>query len=301
MRIWKHRRQKANRSSFSEHFSIVIGAGSGLSTAAGFTYYGERYEKYFSDFKEKYNIPGMYEGGFYPYENLETYWAWWARHIYVNRYIDPDKDVYKNLFKLVQDKDYFVITTNVDHMFQKSGFDKKRMFYMQGDYGLWQCVNPCHQVTYDNEEQIKEMLLATNFLVEKDGRYEIDLANKANWKMAIPSELIPYCPDCNEPMTMNLRCDDTFVQDEGWYAAKNRYDEFIKRHEGSHVLYLELGVGGNTPVWIKYPFWRMTNSNPKATYACLNYGEVYAPGEIKKQSICIDADIDKVFSELANK
>ncbi len=278
--------------------AIVIGAGAGLSTAAGYTYNGERFDRYFSDFKEKYGISDMYSGGFYPFPDMETYWGWWARHIYVNRYDQPENEVYKNLLHLVEGKNYFVITTNVDHQFQLSGFDKERLFYMQGDYGLWQCVSPCHQATYDNEKQVREMLLATGFLTVKDGKYEVDFANKDKWSMKIPTELIPYCPDCDEYMNMNLRCDDTFVQDDGWYAAKARYEEFIKKQENSHVLYLELGVGANTPVWIKYPFWRMTNRNPKAAYACLNYGEAYAPGEIMKQSICMDGDIAEVLREL---
>ncbi len=278
--------------------AIVIGAGAGLSAAAGYTYSGERFDRYFSDFRDKYGIKDMYSGGFYPFPNMETYWAWWARHIYVNRYDQPGNEVYKNLLSLVRDKDYFVITTNVDHQFQLSGFDKKRLFYMQGDYGLWQCVTPCHQVTYDNEKQVREMLLATGFLIEKDGKQEIDFANKDSWKMEIPTELIPYCPDCNEPMNMNLRCDDTFVQDDGWYAAKARYDEFIRRHENLHVLYLELGVGANTPVWIKYPFWQMTAKNEKAAYACLNFGEAYAPSDIAKRSICIDSDIASVIKKM---
>jgi len=278
--------------------AIVIGAGAGLSTSAGYTYSGERFYRYFSDFKEKYGISDMYSGGFYPFPDMETYWGWWARQIYVNRYDQPENEVYKNLLGLVQDKNYFVITTNVDHQFQLSGFDKKRLFYMQGDYGLWQCVSPCRQVTYDNEKQVREMLLATGFLTVKDGKYEIDFANKSNWKMEIPTELIPYCPDCDEYMNMNLRCDDTFVQDDGWYAAKAQYETFIKEHEKGHVLYMELGVGANTPVWIKYPFWRMTNNNPEAVYACLNYGEAYAPREIVKRSICLDGDIAEALRKL---
>ncbi len=278
--------------------AIVIGAGAGLSTAAGYTYSGERFDRYFTDFKDKFGIQDMYSGGFYPFPDMETYWGWWARHIYVNRYDQPENEVYKDLLGLVQDKNYFVITTNVDHQFQLSGFDKKRLFYMQGDYGLWQCVSPCHQVTYDNEKQVREMLLATEFLVLKDGKYEIDFANKDNWKMEIPKELIPYCPDCDEPINMNLRCDDTFVQDDGWYAAKAQYETFIKEHENGHVLYLELGVGANTPVWIKYPFWRMTNNNPEAVYACLNYGEAYAPREIVERSICLNGDIAEALRKL---
>lgn len=259
--------------------AVIIGAGSGLSASAGLTYSGERFERYFSDFIEKYHIPDIYSGGFYPYGTPEEYWAWWSRHIYYNRYVAVPKPVYENLLDLVKDKDYFVITTNVDHCFQKAGFDKKRLFYTQGDYGLWQCSKPCHQKTYDNESIVKQMV---------DRQRD----------MKIPEELIPYCPVCGKPMTMNLRCDNTFVEDEGWHKAAERYTEFVRRHEKVKVLYWELGVGANTPAIIKYPFWRMTACNPKAIYACVNYGEATAPNEIKKQSICIDADIGKVLSDL---
>lgn len=251
---------------------IVIGAGAGLSASAGMSYSGERFQKYFSDFYEKYGITDMYSGGFYPYSTLEEYWAWWSRHILINRYDCPIGQPYLDLLELVKEKDYFVLTTNVDHQFQRAGFDKKRMFYMQGDYGLWQCFAPCHNETYDNRETVEKMVME-----QKD--------------MKIPSYLIPRCPKCGKPMTMNLRCDDTFVQDSGWYAAQQQYQDYVRRHENLHMLYLELGVGGNTPVWIKYPFWKMTHANPKAVYACINQQEAYVPREIQKQSICIDADI----------
>ena len=259
--------------------AIVIGAGAGLSTAAGFTYDGERFEKYFSDFHEKYGIPDMYSGGFYPFNTLEEYWAWWSRQILVNRYDCPVGKVYKDLLELVKDKDYFVLTTNVDHQFQRAGFDKKRLFYTQGDYGLWQCSKPCHDKTYDNEKIVRAMIEQ-----QKD--------------MRIPTELIPRCPICGKPMTMNLRCDDTFVQDEGWYKAAECYDDFIRRHQHLHVLYLELGVGMNTPGIIKYPFWQMTAKNPKAVYACINMGQAYCPENITHQAICIDADIAKVLDKI---
>lgn len=252
--------------------AIVIGAGAGLSTAAGFTYSGERFEKYFSDFIEKYNFRDMYSGGFYPFESLEEHWAYWSRYIYVNRYMDVDNGTYKGLFELVKDKDYFVLTTNVDHQFQKAGFDKHRLFYTQGDYGLFQCSEPCCQKTYDNEDIIRKMY-----------------AEQEN--MRILTELIPRCPKCGKPMTMNLRADDKFVQDEGWYRAAERYEEFLRRHENLHILFLELGVGYNTPAIIKYPFWKMTAKNPKAVYACLNFGEAFCPDQIKSQAICINADI----------
>ena len=252
--------------------AVVIGAGAGLSTSAGLTYSGERFEKNFGDFKEKYGIRDMYSGGFYPFESLEEYWAWWSRHIMVNRYERAPKPVYDNLRKLVEGKDYFVLTTNVDHQFQLAGFDKKRLFYTQGDYGLWQCSEPCHQRTYDNEEIVRRM-----WAEQRD--------------MKIPSELAPRCPVCGKPMIMNLRCDDTFVQDDGWYAAAQRYEDFLRRHSGLRVVFLELGVGGNTPVIIKYPFWKYTVENPNALYACVNFQEAFAPKEIAARSVCVESDI----------
>lgn len=252
--------------------AIVIGAGAGLSASAGFDYGGERFERYFLDFYKKYGITDMYSGGFYPYETPEEYWAWWSRHILVNRYDCPVGKPYSDLLRIVEDKDYFVLTTNVDHQFQRAGFDKRRLFYTQGDYGLWQCSEPCHSKTYDNEETVRAMA-------------------KLQTDMRVPTELIPKCPVCGKPMTMNLRCDDSFVQDDGWYKAANRYEDFIRRHKDLHILYLELGVGMNTPVIIKYPFWQMTAKNPKAVYACINKGQAVCPQEISDRSICIDSDI----------
>ena len=259
--------------------AVVIGAGAGLSTAAGFTYSGERFQRCFADFIGKYHFKDMYSGGFYPFETLEEHWAYWSRYIDINRYMDVDNGTYKMLFELVQNKDYFVLTTNVDHQFQKAGFDKHRLFYTQGDYGLFQCSEPCHNVTYDNEEVIRRMV-----------------AEQKN--MRIPSELVPKCPKCGKPMTMNLRCDDTFVQDEGWYKASERYSDFLRRHEGMHILFLELGVGFNTPVIIKYPFWQMTAKNPNAVYACVNFDEAFCPEELKDNSICINGDIAEVLRDI---
>ncbi|MBR3042946.1 MAG: Sir2 silent information regulator family NAD-dependent deacetylase [Oscillospiraceae bacterium] len=259
--------------------AIVVGAGAGLSTAAGFTYSGARMQQYFADFVEKYGFRDMYTGGFYPFPTPEEQWAYWSRYIYINRYMDADNGTYKRLFELLKDKDYFVLTTNVDHQFQKAGFDKHRLFYTQGDYGLWQCSEPCHQKTYDNEETVRAMVAQ-----QKD--------------MRVLAELVPHCPVCGKPMSMNLRADDTFVEDEGWHAAAERYEEFLRRHEGMHVLYLELGVGMNTPAIIKFPFWRMTYDNPDAVYACVNFGEAYVPEQIRKQSICINGDIHDVLCRL---
>ena len=259
--------------------AVVIGAGAGLSSAAGFTYTGERFEKHFSDFGKKYGFDDMYYGGFYPYRTQEEFWAYWSRYIYINRYLDAPTDLYNRLLELVKDKDYFVITTNVDHCFQKAGFDKKRLFYTQGDYGLFQCSEPCCQETFDNEEIIKAM-------------YE------QQKNMKIPSELIPKCPYCDKPLTTNLRADDKFVQDDGWYKARKRYTDFIRRHKDLNILYLEIGVGYNTPVIIKYPFWQMTAQNSNATYACINMGEASCPKEIERQSIYIDADIANILEKL---
>ena len=261
--------------------AVVIGAGSGLSTAAGFIYTGERFETYFSDFARKYGFRDMYSGGFYPFDTQEEYWAYWSRYIYINRYQDAPKPVYEDLFKLVQDKDYFVITTNVDHCFQKAGFDKKRLFYTQGDYGLFQCSEPCCQETFDNEAVIREMV-------------------RRQENMKIPTGLLPTCPHCGRPLTMNLRCDDTFVEDEGWHRAAERYENFLRTRAGQKILFLELGVGYNTPVIIKYPFWQMTAKNPNAIYACINQGQAVCLPEIKKRSICMDADIEQVLQSMSD-
>ena len=285
-RIWT----KPSTNSFSEQIkklqtvlqdcdAVVIGAGAGLSTSAGFTYNGERFEQNFSDFAEKYGFSDMYSGGFYPYPTQEEYWAYWSRYIFLNRYQDAPKPVYGDLLKLVAGKDYFVITTNVDHCFQKAGFDKKRLFYTQGDYGLFQYSGPCCQETFDNEAVIREMM-------------------ERQEDMKIPTELLPVCPHCGRPLTMNLRADDSFVEDEGWHRAAERYENFLRTRAGEKILFLELGVGYNTPVIIKYPFWRMTAKNPNAIYACINRGQAVCPEEIEKQSICIDADIGSVLQTL---
>mgnify|MGYP001851612601 FL=1 len=259
--------------------AILVGAGAGLSTSAGFTYSGRRFEENFPDFIEKYGFQDMYSAGFYPYKTLEEYWAYWSRYIYINRYEQVPKKVYDDLLTLVQGKDYFVLTTNVDHCFQKTGFDGNRLFYTQGDYGLWQCSKPCHNRTYNNEAVVRKMV-----------------AKQKN--MRIPSELVPYCPICGAPMSMNLRADATFVEDSGWHKAADRYQDFLHRYKGLKILYLELGVGSNTPGIIKYPFWQMTYQNPKATYACINLSEAYVPVEITQKSICIEEDIGKVLGQL---
>ena len=267
------------RAALDEADALVIGAGAGLSTSAGFAYDGERFRKYFADFEAKYGFHDMYSGGFYPYASPEEHWAYWSRYILVNRYTDAPKPVYESLLRLVKDKDYFVITTNVDHCFQKAGFDKKRLFYTQGDYGLFQCSEPCCRETWDNEAVIRQMVAE-----QKD--------------MKIPSALVPRCPHCGKPLTMNLRADDSFVEDEGWHAAAERYANFLRTREGQKILFLELGVGYNTPVIIKYPFWQMTAKNPRATYACINRGEAFCPAEIADRAVCIDGDIGDILTRI---
>lgn len=259
--------------------AIVVGAGAGLSTSAGFTYSGERFQRYFSDFIEKYGFSDMYTAGFHSFATEEEKWAYWSRHIYYNRYVPAPKPVYENLLKLLKDKDYFVITTNVDHQFQKAGFDKQRLFYTQGDYGLFQCSKPCHQKTYDNEKLIIRMI-----------------AEQKN--MRIPSSLVPRCPICGRKMDVNLRSDETFVEDDGWHAASKRYEDFINKHQDDKVLYLDLGCGSNTPIIFKVPFLKWTMQNINATYATINLGEAFTVEQIKDRSIVIDADVNEVFNLL---
>ena len=286
---------KRLKKALDECDAVVIGAGAGLSTSAGLTYSGERFETYFFDFKEKFGIRDMYSGGFYPFQNEETLWAWWARHIYFNRYIDSPKPVYENLLSLVRDKDYFVLTTNVDHRFQRAGFDKKRLFYTQGDYGLFQSVDPKIKKTFDNEEWVTKAIAAQGFVRDEDGFFTVP--EDKNIKITIPTELIPRCPVSGGKVTMNLRSDDSFVEDDGWHEAAERYENFIRTRKGK-VLFLELGVGYNTPIIIKIPFWNMTVQNPKATYACINQGEAVTLEEIAGRSICIDGDIGEVIEKL---
>lgn len=279
--------------------AVVVGAGSGLSTAAGYVYTGERLETYFSDFVNVYGIPDMYSGGFYPYRTPEDFWGFWCRYIWVNRYAPIPSDLYERLFDVVKGKDYFVLTTNVDHCFQRSGFDKQRLFYTQGDYGLYQSSEPAGATahkTYDNYESIREMILSEGYRIDDDGNLVVP--DGVTVTMSVPTALVPICPDDGKPMTTNLRADEKFVEDAGWHAAADRYSAFIDGHRSGRVLYLELGVGMNTPVIIKYPFWKFTQDNPDAFYVCVNLDEAYCPRDIAKRSLCVDAGIDKVVEAL---
>ena len=256
--------------------AIVIGAGAGLSTAAGFEYGGQYFLNNFPEMHEKYGYTDMYSAGFHDFSTSEEKWGYWSKFIYLQRYKEGAKPLYKRLFELVKDKDYFVITTNVDHQFQLAGFDKNRLFYTQGDYGLFQCSKPCHNKTYDNEKNVLEMVNT-----QKDG--------------LIPSSLIPHCPVCGEEMNTNLRSDNTFVEDEGWHKASKRYTDFIESHKNKKILFLELGVGFNTPGIIKVPFIQMTHNFKDAFYVCINKGQTYIPKEIKSKAIAVDIDINEVI------
>lgn len=258
---------------------ILIGAGAGLSTSAGFLYDGKRFEDNFKDYIKKYGFTDMYSAGFYNFPTLEEYWAYFSLYVYINRFDIEENETYLNLYKIVKDKNYFVITTNVDGRFIDSKFDKDKIFAVQGDFALFQCSKPCRQETFYNEKYIREMI-------------------KYKKEMKIPTELIPKCPYCGRNMSMNLRADDTFVQDKNWDEQKSRYEKFLKMSDNSKILFLELGVGFNTPSIIKYNFWRMTLNNKKSVYASINLGECYCASDIEERSICIDYDIAEVLKKL---
>ena len=278
--------------------AVIIGAGAGLSTAAGFVYTGERFDRYFGDFSRKYDFRDMYSGGFFPYPSPGEFWAYWSRYIWINRYMDAPKSTYSDLYRLVKDKDYFVLTTNVDHCFQKAGFDKKRLFYTQGDYGLFQCTEPCCQKTWDNEDTVRKMVLAQGFTIGEHN--ELSLPEGTEAGMTVPGDLLPKCPNCGRPLTMNLRSDSKFVEDEGWQAAAVEYEAWLTQHRDWKVVYLEIGVGYNTPGIIKYSFWQEVYRNKNAVYACLNMEEDRVPEEIAGRSILIGGDSARVIAELVS-
>lgn len=259
--------------------AVMIGAGAGLSESAGLNYGGERFRRHFSDFEVKYGFHDMYSGGFYDYPSPEEYWAFWSRYVMINRYSEIPGTVYYDLLELMHGREYFILTTNVDHCFQRAGFEKERIFYTQGDYGLFQCSVPCRQETFWNEAVIARM-----YSEQKD--------------MRVPSELIPKCPYCGSPMTMNLRADDRFVEDAGWRRAAKRCEDFVAKHENSRMLFLELGVGYNTPGIIKYPFIKMTLKTPDAAYVCVNREAFPVPEGIADRSVCAEGDIGEFIKEL---
>ena len=278
--------------------AVIVGAGAGLSASAGYEYAGPRFERYFSDFRDALGMRDMYSGSFFPFADEGQRWAFWSRLIWLNRYAPIPGETYDLLRDLVAERDHFVLTTNVDHCFQRAGFDGRRLFYTQGDYGLWQCSRPCHDRTYDNRSQVREMLLCQGFTIAEDDGL-LPPGDGSPLRMEVGDELVPRCPVCGEPMAMNLRADETFVEDEGWHRACGRYQDFLRRHEGTRLLLLELGVGGNTPGIIKYPFWQLAARGRHVTYACVNRGEACCPVEIADRSVLLDADITDVLRRLA--
>ncbi|MDF2856639.1 MAG: Sir2 silent information regulator family NAD-dependent deacetylase [Neobacillus sp.] len=250
---------------------ILVGGGAGLSSAAGLTYSGKRFTEYFADFKEKYGFTDMYSGTFYSFKTQEERWAHWARHIDVNRYLMPATQLYKEILELVMLKKYFVISTNVESQFIKAGFPEEKVFEVQGDYSFLQCAKACHNKLYYNEKMVKGMVSQTN-----DCR--------------VPSDLVPRCPVCGGEMDVNLRHNDFFVQDDEWYNADKRYEQFLKESEGKNVVYLEFGVGFNTPGIIRYPFEQMTNKNPNATL--IRFNKDYPIGMLENENKIISFDED---------
>lgn len=260
----------------NEAEAVVIGAGAGLSAAAGIVYSGERFESKFAAYIDRYGMKDMYSAGFYPFETQEEKWGYWSQHIYENRYAVGKTALYERLLEIVKDKEHFVLTTNVDHQFALAGFEEDRIFATQGDYGLFQCSKPCHTTLYHNEAIVKKMIEN-----QKDCR--------------VSSNLVPKCPKCGENLTMHLRADDTFVQNEDWDIAHSRYQKFIQENQSKKIVFLELGVGMNTPSIIKYPFWKLTYELDDAFYICLNKGDASVPREIKKNAYCLERDIAEVL------
>ena len=258
---------------------IVIGGGAGLSDAAGLKFYGERFTSRFADFIEKYDMEDLYTSSFYPFETMEEKWAYWARHIYVNRFEVGATPLYEKLYELVKNKKYFVITTNVEKQFYKAKFDDEKIFATQGDYGYIQCAKACHDKLYYNEDLVKEMISKT-----KDCK--------------IPSQLVPKCPVCKGDMEVNVRKDNYFVQDDNWYKEAKNYERFIKEIKDKKVVYLELGVGFNTPTIIRFPFEKLTYNNENATLIRINKDFPEGMEENQAKTISFDEDMAKVISEL---
>ncbi|WP_404900444.1 Sir2 silent information regulator family NAD-dependent deacetylase [Priestia filamentosa] len=277
-KTYKARIEKAKKEIEDTEF-ILIGGGAGLSAAAGITYGGKRFTDNFSAFIKKYGLTDMYSSGFYPYKTQEERWAYWAKHIYVNRFEPGPTILYKDLYQLVKDRTYFVITTNVDSQFEKSGFPVDKIFEVQGNYGYLQCAQGCHDKLYYNESLVREMIKKT-----------VDCQ--------IPSELVPICPVCGGNMDPNLRINQYFVQDEKWYKQNKLYNEFLKQSEGKRNVYIELGVGFNTPGIIRYPFEQMTYHNEKATLIRLNKENSTGMKENADKTVTFNEDIKEVVSEI---
>lgn len=263
---------------------ILIGAGAGVSTAAGLTYSGERFTDNFSEFIEKYGstyMTDMYAAGFYPFPTQEAKWGYWSKHSLINRFLPSALPLYKQLYETIKEKDYFVLTTNVDHQFQNAGFQEERIFATQGDYGNIQCEKGCHPKIYDAEDLF----------------YKMDQARR---DCLIPSYMVPQCPVCGGNMTMHLRCDRYFVEDENWHEAAGRYHDFLKKIEKKNAVLLELGVGFNTPTIIRFPFEKMVRENKGLSLIRLNMNEAFVPESFGNRAIGIGGDMAKVISDLSN-
>ena len=278
----------------SKSKAIIIGAGAGLSTSAGFYTSGERFQKYFFDFQKKYHLKDMYSGSFYPYSDKSEYWGFMSRNIYLNRFSPFPKKTFNILYEIFKDKNYFILTTNVDHLFQRAGFDKNRMYYMQGDMGLLQCKKPCHTKNYENEQLIRDMLIDQGFTFDEKG----ELIVGQNIKTKISEKLIPKCPVCGGEMDFNLRIDNNFVQDEGWYEHQKLYSDFMDKYQNDDILYIELCVGYNTPSIIKYNFWSQVSSNKKARFVSINLEESEVPEKIRNRSLVIAGDADEIINKI---
>ena len=262
---------------------ILIGAGSGLSTAAGIEYFGERFYKNFADFIKKYHFTDMYSSAFYDFKTQEEKWAYFAKHIYLNNVGMEATDTYKKLLKLVKNKEYFVLTTNVDDQFEKAGFDKKRIFATQGSYRYIQCSQACHNKLYDDSDLVKEMIA------------------KTNEDLKIPTKLVPKCPICGEDMDVNLRKDAYFVQDEHWYEQDEKYGEFLDKAKDKKVVLLEFGVGFNTPGIIRFPFEKMTFENENWNLVRFNKDNPSVYLDIEDKTTEIFENINDVLKELLEK
>ena len=261
---------------------VIIGAGAGASTAAGIQYGGKRFTDNFAEFIKKYGghyMTDMYAAGFYPYPSEEAKWGYWSKHALMNRFDPPALPLYTELYDIVKNKEYFVLTTNVDHQFYKAGFDEKRIFATQGDYGKIQCQKACHPKTYDAKDLFRKM-------------------DKARRDCLIPSELVPKCPVCGGNMAMNLRCDNYFVEDEAWHEAADRYAGFLEQHKDKKVVLLELGVGFNTPIIIRFPFEKMVRENSSYSLIRMNMDEAVVPESFGKRAIGIGGDMAKAITDI---
>lgn len=258
---------------------ILIGAGSGLSTSAGIEYSGERFENNFKEFIEKYHFTDMYSAGFYDFDTEEEKWAYWSKHMYLNNIGMDATDLYKNIFELVKNKNYFVITTNVDEQFYKSGFDKDKIFATQGSYRYIQCKNACHNKIYDATNIVKKMI-----------------ENITDCK--IPTKLVPKCPVCGGEMEVNLRKDAYFVQDDNWYKQDKKYGEFLDKTKNKRLLLLEFGVGFNTPGIIRFPFEQMTYQNENCILIRFNKDNCMTFLDIENRILKVEDHIKDIVSKL---